>query len=124
MKNYSSLLATILLLLSLGSQAKSLSSYKYKSVSAYVFQNEIELTCGRTVDCKNHKEAVKRLLQHIGQLKILLVRLLKLMLTLVLMDFQLLTVLISIFKEIPVFILLSLWVVMPHSEVILLDSWL
>jgi len=60
MKNYSLLLATILLLLSLGSQAKSLSSYKYKSVSAYVFQNEIELTCGRTVDCKNHKEAVRK----------------------------------------------------------------
>ena len=60
MKNFTSLLPIILLAMSFGSQAKSLSSYKYKAVSQYVFENEIRLTCGRTVDCTNHKEAVSK----------------------------------------------------------------
>ena len=60
MKNFTSLLPIILLAMSFGSQAKSLTSYKYKSVPYNTFMKEIYLECYKTVDCKNHKQAVRK----------------------------------------------------------------
>ena len=60
MKNFTSLLPIILLAMSFGSQAKSLTSYKYKSVPYNTFMKEIYLECYKTVDCKNHKQVVRK----------------------------------------------------------------
>jgi len=61
MKNFTSLVAIILLAFSYSAQAKSLSSYKYKSVPHYTFNGEIKLDCYQTLDgCKNHKQVVRR----------------------------------------------------------------